>query len=174
MKWRHEKVRIPEGAEEELEAAVRKVSGPEPLRPDVPPVYWQNLLIRTNTRIDDVSSGKGITISWAARVAIPGVVAILSFLIGLHYYGPTDTSHRESLTSIVMALPEQTVDSVLVGSTLLDELFKAEAVATPLLDAPEDLLRDYFIENGPASALIETLGEEEAKSIVSLLGTSMD
>jgi len=174
MKWRHEKERIPKGAERELEEAIRTASGQEPAGRDVPPVYWQNLLVRTSTRIDDVSSGKGITISWAARVAIPGVVAILSFLIGLHYYGPDTGGQRESLTSVVMALPEQTVDSLIAGSGALDESFRAEVVAAPLLDAPEDLLREYFIENGTASSLLETVGEEGANNLMALLTTKLE
>ena len=55
---------------------------------DLPGTYWSNMLVKTNSRIDDVSSVRALSIGWALRVAIPGVVAIISFLIGLHYYSP--------------------------------------------------------------------------------------
>ena len=43
--------------------------------------YWHDLIARTNRRLDEAASGKAISISWAARVAIPGVVAIIFFFV---------------------------------------------------------------------------------------------
>ena len=48
--------------------------------------YWSNLLVRTNERIDHATSGKAISLSWAARVALPGVITIVFFFVALRYY----------------------------------------------------------------------------------------
>src|SRR5512141_561288 len=91
MKFRQEPRDITESEERELVDSVRALElegGEKGTAPPISDAYWQNLIIRTNQRVDAAASAKAISISWAARVAIPGVVAIVSFLIALQYYVP--------------------------------------------------------------------------------------
>ena len=87
MKLRRQTIDIPDAIEREAEEAVRRhddtknVHGPSE-------TYFANLLVRTNERLDRATSGVAISLSWLARVAVPGVVAIIFFFIGLHYYAP--------------------------------------------------------------------------------------
>src|SRR5512141_244690 len=116
MKFRHERVEPSEAEEHELEASIRGMIPPEgDVAGAPPPVYWQNLIVRTNERIDHETSGKTLSIHWALRVAMPGVLAIISFFIGMHYYAPEKPEAEESLAAVILSLPGQTVDSLLVN-----------------------------------------------------------
>jgi hypothetical protein len=86
--------------------------------------------VKINGKIDDATSGKALSISWAARVAIPGVVAIVSFLVGLHYFAPDASRHAPSVAEVVLALPPAAIDSLLVDPSRADPSLSAEDVAT--------------------------------------------
>jgi hypothetical protein len=172
MKWRHETEPATENAEHELEDQIRAATGgtaPAPL----PGPYWQNLIIRTNRKIDDVASGKGITISWATRVAIPGVVALLSFLIGMHYYAPESAIGKESLVSLVLKLPDHAADSLLAL-----QYAKAEnaggTFTGSLLDVTDTQLVEYCIDRGPTTVLFDSLNESDTGEILALLAVKGD
>ena len=113
MKFKLEKGRIIERNEEEMAAEVRRLEQSGPPKAAHPPTdaYWQNLIIRTNARIDEATSGKALSLSWAWRVAIPGVFAIVSFLIGVHYYVPGQPDERVTVASVLSALPSAAIDS---------------------------------------------------------------
>ena len=152
-----------------LEDGLRAAAGKEPEGPSDP--FWQNLLVRTNTRIDDVASGKGITISWAARVAIPGMVAILAFLVGLHYYAPELTAKRDRLEDLLVLLPVATQDSLMnrysiepetLGSVITDEVF----------EVPVGQAQDYYLENAELSSLSELLSDEQVSDVLTMLESS--
>jgi len=172
MKWRHETEPATEKAERELEDQIRATRGGIPPSP-VPGPYWQNLIVRTNRRIDDVASGKGITISWASRVAIPGVVALLSFLIGMHYYAPESAIGKESLVSLVLKLPDHAADSLLAL-----QYAKADNAGVPLtgsiMEVTDTQLVEYCIDRGPTTVLFDSLNESDTGEILALLAVKGD
>jgi hypothetical protein len=172
MKLRLTTPRVDEAAERELQERVREMSDRDGSRgEDVPHGYWQNLMVRTNREIDGVSSGKAITISWAARVAIPGVVALLSFLIGLYYYTPELMERGNALADVVMALPNGAADS-LFEDYPLDRSVALEFVEEGMLDVSTDQMRDYFIEEGGMTSVLEALTDEQVSEVLTLLESS--
>ena len=120
MKWRWGEKAAPEEADRELEDEIRRQAAllPPTQGTQLPDAYWHNLIIRTNRQIDDASGAKAISLSWAARVAIPGVLAVLSFLIGLRYYVPERHPEQHSLTDAVMLLPGPVLDSIAAATPL--------------------------------------------------------
>ena len=90
MKLRRDKTEVTGSLEHDAVEAVRALVREKHIAELSEPssAYFANLLVKTNQRIDAVTSGKALSISWLARVAVPGVVAILFFFIGLHYYVP--------------------------------------------------------------------------------------
>jgi hypothetical protein len=172
MKFRQTTPRVDEAAERELQESLRKMSGQDgSQRKDVPDAYWQNLLVRTNRQIDEVSSGKGITISWAARVAIPGVVALLSFLIGLYYYTPELMERGDALADVIVALPNEAADSLFENYPLKTSL-GLEVVEDEMMDVSSSQMRDYFIEEGGVTSVLEALTDEQVSEVLTLLESS--
>jgi hypothetical protein len=170
MKWRQEQEKIPESVERELESELRALDAGSGPVPPVPGPYWQNLIVRTNKRIDAVSSGRGITISWAARVAIPGVVAVISFLIGLHYYAPETGSPTDSVLTIIAALPDRAVDSLLADRVLLGGEPPAKDLAgEKAFEVSEEQFSEYFIAQGSSQKLLESLDEKGVSQVMAYL-----
>jgi hypothetical protein len=163
----------PAGDEKEirrLEDGLRGRSGGTgvPARGDV---YWQNLIVRTNARIDRVASGKGITISWAARVAVPGVVALISFLIALHYYGP-DNPSVTPLPVVVETLPASTIDSLVTSGIGQGEREVLEdALAQDLFTVGGEMAAEYLIATTPVHSLVDSLGDQEVTELLALLAS---
>ena len=175
MKFRQEQPDITESDENALVDAVRTLEREleEEAAPPVSEAYWQNLIVRTNQRVDAATSGKAISISWAARVAIPGVVAIVSFLVALQYYVPVQTRQHSDVESIVLALPDRAVDSLLTDTSLSDETLVAIAANENLFAVPSEQIGEYFINNGNAALLVESLPEEQADRMLDLLGKGL-
>ena len=173
MKLRLGTATVDEGAEEDLAREVRRVAADlgehEPAGPSES--YWPGLLVRTNRRLDQVTSGKALTISWAARVAIPGVVAVLSFLIGLRYYAPQHESHTPTLAKVVLSMPQAEVDTLLSG---LSEISSAVSVADlgydPLNPESEEFA-SYLIDSGSLAAIEESMSDQEVTAVLIALGT---
>jgi hypothetical protein len=171
MKFRQDPRDPTQSEEQALVDAIRALAheaGGEPA-PPVSEAYWQNLIIRTNRRVDEVASGRAISISWAARVAIPGVVAIVSFLIALHYYVPVQTPHHDDVASVVLGLPERAVDSLLSDSSLSEETLVAVAASEDLFSIPSEQIGDYFIENGDAQEIVQVLPAQQADQMLDFL-----
>jgi hypothetical protein len=139
--------------------------------PDVPQTYFANLLVKTNYRIDEATSAKAISISWAARVAIPGVVAILFFFIGLHYYVPQTPTHESSVTSLVTSLPEDAVDSLLVEPERLDQSLSVRDVQADIFQFSSDQISEYLVATGYPQTAVESLSENEVAALLHALNT---
>ncbi len=173
MKLRHGTAPIDDMAEEELALEVRRAAADlgegEPEAPPDP--YWPNLLVRTNDRLDQATSGKALTISWAARVAIPGVVAILSFLVGLRYFAPQHESHAPTLANVVLTMPQPSVDTLLSG---LSEISPAVSIADlgldPLNPAKEEIA-NYLIDSGSVTTLEESMSDQQVTAVLAALGS---
>ena len=170
MKFRLEKPNITPFDERALADEIRGAAGPEQGGHSVSDAYWQNLIIRTNRRIDEVTSGKALSISCAARVAIPGVVAILCFYVGLHYYAP-DLKGSDSLTSVVLSLPGAEVDSLLADPSQLDATISVADLGENPFDIPKEQMAEYFIDHGRPSALLEAMTDDQVNEVLTTLGS---
>ncbi len=153
-------------AEERLKSLLSRTEGTgEPA-----PGYWQNLIARTNRRIDTVSSGKGISISWAARVALPGAIAILFFFIGLHYYVPERGPSQISVSEIVAGMPEASQDSLVTHLLERSQMTDSSTVVYEnLLDPSEGDMEQYLVSVGSTSVLLQLLSEDQIDEILSIL-----
>lgn len=139
--------------------------------PSPPDPYWSNLLIRTNQRIDEATSGKALSISWAARVAIPGVIAILSFFIGLHYYYVPDQPKRESsLTAVVLSSPDSAVDSLVSQGLHIEDMVRLASWHDGIFEPTNDQLSEYFLVTGNATEVLEVLSVEQVNDLLARLG----
>jgi hypothetical protein len=135
----------------------------------VPQTYWPSLLVRTNWRIDDATSAKALSISWAARVAIPGVVAILFFFIGLHYYVPEMVKKESSVASLINMLPEETVDSILVEPERLSTSLSAREVSSDIFQFSADQITEYLVATGNAQTTVDNMSDADIAALLSAL-----
>lgn len=153
-------------ATEELRSQTTELNEPSPM---VPQAYWTNLLVKTNRRIDEATSAKALSISWAARVAIPGVVAILFFFIGLHYYGPETGRKEGSVASLVNTLPQETLDSILAEPGRLSTSLSAAEVSSDIFQFSMEQISDYLVATGSAQTVVENLDDSEMRVLLSAL-----
>jgi hypothetical protein len=174
MKFRlHEPV-VTDADEQEAVRELNEILVRSGERPPAIPVqsYWSNLLMRTNERIDDATSGKAISISWAVRVAFPGVVAIMFFFIGLHYYYvPQPTEGKTSLTSVFASLPPTVVDSLLSDPTRLDASLSGVDLRDEIFLSSQEQMSEYLISMGKISGALEVLTDEQIQEVLSSLGS---
>jgi hypothetical protein len=173
MKYRMEKNPLTAEAERELtsEIRLRSASPAGAGRSGPPDAYWQNLVVKVNRRIDDATSGKALSISWAARVAIPGVVAIISFLVGLHYYVPDASRHGPSVADVVLSLPPATIDSLLIDPSGADPALSVEDVAADVFVFSRQQIAEYFIDNGNPDAAVDGISDREANTLFAVLSS---
>jgi len=171
MRLRFDKRQPTDSEEETLSASLREIAAGDPGLPPPEPAYWQNLPIRLNRALDEATSGKALSLSWAARVAIPGVVAVLSFLIGLRYYAPDQGGSARSLREVAMALPPTAVDSLYVASLTTADSAIAGAVEGEILQVPSDDAREYYLENAGATTLVNDLSEQELREVLAVMSS---
>jgi hypothetical protein len=133
--------------------------------------YWQNLLVRTNQKIDEVSGVRALSISWALRVAIPGVVAIVFFLFGLHYYAPQRTEKETSIEAVVLSLPREAQDSLLTTLSVEDRI-SAAASNDRLFEPTQEQIAEYMLDNGSTEVLVQTLTDSQFDELLNGLGGS--
>jgi hypothetical protein len=173
MRFRQEKNPAGDEAERALEAEVRRMvsgSGTSGV-PEPPDLYWQNLAVRANAQIDGATSGKALSILWAARVAIPGVVAIVSFFIGLHYYVPEPPREDVSVAAVVLSLPATAIDSLLLHPERMDPSFTVQELGVDVSNVSREQIADYLVVSGNTSAAVDGLTEREASVLLAALGT---
>jgi hypothetical protein len=172
MRLRADRPKVTDEEEKALEALVRELSLGQ--AETLPPAdaYWQNLPVRINKRVDEATSGKAISLSWAARVAIPGVVAVLSFLIGLRYYAPDRPVTSTSLVEATSALPPATVDSLVASSLTAADTAPDETSTGWVISVPHDMASDYLCEYEGTSMLLGDLSDSEVKHLLLALGSS--
>ncbi len=146
------------------------LSGQSEDAPD--PAYWQDLIDGTNQRIDNASSARALSVSWVARVAIPGAVAILFFFIGLHYYVPERKPDQVTVLEIVSMLPVESQDSLvtyLLEKTSLPD--SGVVFSDDLLELSEDEVELYMAASGHAAVLLNSLPDKQIEELISLLQT---
>ena len=174
MKIRSGRSEDTEGEERDLAASLRGLAEAEgdSAQPAASSPYWQNLIVRTNEQIDAATSTRALSISWAARVAIPGVVAIISFFVGLHYYVPQEPNLHSTITRLILELPAQTVDSLLTEPSQVSESMSIVDLNPDVFSAPADQIAEYLIENGGASSLVESIPDKQAEELLVALSTT--
>jgi hypothetical protein len=171
MKLRFGTPSIDEQDERRLEEEVRRLSADEPSSGGPADPYWTNLLVRTNHRIDEATSPKALTISWAARVAVPGVLAILSFLVGVRYFIPLQPKTAAPLKAVVLSLSDSAVDTILGDpSRFSPNLSLAEMDVDPFALQKEDLA-EYLIVAGNVRSVTETLNDDQVTDVLTILGS---
>ncbi len=171
MKFRNEKREITEEQEKELAAAIRTLATrPGEGGPASPPdTYWHNLMVRTNRGIDDATSPRALSISWAARVAIPGVVAVVCFLIGLHYYAPGEPDMRSAITQTILSLPPGIVDSLIADPSQLSESMSVADIGGDVFDVSHEQIAEYFLESGGPLTVMEAMPDIQAQEVLAVL-----
>ncbi|MDH4070760.1 MAG: hypothetical protein OEV30_10070 [Ignavibacteria bacterium] len=158
-----------EEKEEELRQLLGSLTGSSE---DPSPGYWQNLTARNNLRVDEAGSGRAISISWAARVAFPGAIAILFFFIGLHYYVPRQIPDGVSVTEVVSGFSEEGQDSLyryLLGTGY--EMTENGIFYEDLFDPAEEGIEEYLISSGDTRVLLSTFSDEQISELLLLLRT---
>jgi len=159
------------GDDAPLTASIRELSSGEsgPVAPGE--AYWGGLLARTNERIDEATSPKALTISWALRVALPGVLAIASFMIGLRYFVPMETTRALPLQAVILSLPEAEMDTMLAYPSRMNEgLSLADLEVDPFAVQKEDL-QEYLIASASVASVTETLNDEQVTDVLTVLGS---
>jgi hypothetical protein len=154
----------------ELKALLSLRSSTGPTAPSEP--YWPNLIVRTNQRIDEATSGKAISISWAARVAIPGVVALIFFFIGLHYYVPQQPVQGSTLTAVVSSLPAEVVDSLLAEPQQIESSTASSELRAGLVAVSGEQLTEYLIADGKVGSVLETMSDQQVNDFLVTLGST--
>jgi hypothetical protein len=131
--------------------------------------YWANLIVRTNRRIDEASSAKAISISWAARVAIPGVVAILFFFVGLHYYVPEMPKKESLVASLINTLPQDAVDSLLVYPEQLGASLSSAELSSEIFQFSGEQITEYLAVTGNHELLVENMNDAEVSTLLAAI-----
>ena len=149
---------------EELRSALGRKGGYDPLSP--PDIYWSNMIVHVNGKLDSATSGKALSLSWAARVAIPGVVAIISFYIGLHYYVPEQAQQQTAVMPILASLPQSEIDSLLVEQSLTGA---AGYVHETVFSISGEDAAQYCISAGEPSLAIEILSDAQVDKLLTTL-----
>jgi hypothetical protein len=170
MKLRH--TTIPRDEQEEaLSREIRRLTLEEGAPAAPPPAYWAHLLVRTNQGIDRATSPRALTISWAARVAVPGVLAILSFLVALRYFVPVNPESAAPLKALVLSMPERSVDTLLANPRWIGASLTAEDLEVEPPDPPKEELAEYLIASGRISSVTEALSSDQVTDVLTILGS---
>jgi len=156
-----------EREEQEITETLRAVTAGYGKNPEPNSPYWDDLIVRTNKRLDEATSARAISVSWAARVALPGIVSIIFFFVGLHYYIPERSNEPNPISAIVADLSEEVQDS------LMDELVRAQVAAydadryDEIFEIPEDEILSYLLTTEGEGEMFEALSEAEASELLS-------
>lgn len=169
MKIRKEKTEVSEAHEREaverVRALARQTGGAGGQTPS--DTYFATLIVQTNKKIDYITSGRALSISWLARVAVPGVVAIIFFFIGLHYYVPTPPQRSSTIADAVKILPADQLDSLLLSSSLNGT---TEAAWYPdIFTVRNEYLFDYFVASQSPATVLESLSDQQLKEVATIL-----
>jgi hypothetical protein len=171
MKLRFGTPSIDDEEEGRLEEEVRRLTADQPRCGSLPDSYWANLLVRSNQRIDEATSPRALTISWAARVAFPGVLALLSFLVGVRYFVPMKEDAAAPLKAVILSLSDKAVDTLLADPYRISQnLSLADLGVDPFPLEKEDLA-EYLIAAGNVSFVTESLSDDEVTDVLTILGS---
>jgi hypothetical protein len=140
--------------------------------PRLPDSLRNGMLVRTNERIDRLSSGRALSLSWAARVAVPGVVAIIAFFTALHYYGTPQPPRGNEVTPLLTGLADSQMDSLFEVAGLADSAAIVAAAGAGLFDVSSDGAADYLLEHDRSALVLESLSDAELDRVLAVLSTT--
>jgi hypothetical protein len=159
----------PDDEVDDAERELKRLTGDLSERREPSPGYWGNLIIKTNERIDGATSGKALSISWTFRVALPGVIAVLAFIVGLHYFVPRQADDAASLVNVVAKLPTESADSIYLANIgITDE--ERDEILSPA-SVPREQVVDYYVQTADPEAIMETLSDTQATDLLAALRT---
>ena len=165
---------VTDGQEQQAVQELRQTLRQTDLSPEHAPseTYWSNLLVRTNERIDHATSGKAISLSWAARVALPGVITIIFFFVALrYYYEPEPSGSNTSLVAVVASLPGAVIDSLAVQGTSSGLSMTTVDLNQSFMEPSDDQLADYLITSGSVGVALEAMEDEQIREVLTSLGS---
>lgn len=170
MKLRQPKIEITDNLEREAVDAVRRLAqeSGDASRQAPSETHFANLIVKTNEKIDYVTSGKALSISWLARVAVPGVVAILFFFIGLHYYAPDNLQTGSSVAEAMKSFSSDDLDSLVVSSASENSLTTSD-LRPDLFNVSNEQLSEYYVASQSPAAVLEELTEQQQMEVAAIL-----
>jgi hypothetical protein len=168
MKFRSGKEQPSDGQIGELEQWLRAStkSADRPVQGDA---YWGRLRVTTNERIDRAVSPRTLSLNWLARVAIPGAVAVFSFIVALHYYAPVHHQSDPGPGALISAVDESDADSLLASAAANGEVKTAGLVGGEVFQVPNDQIAEYFVDNGKTAQLVEAMSDDQANALLDRL-----
>lgn len=172
MRFRQPKVEHTESEEHDLVESLQSLRSMDVRAPDEH--YWAQLLVRTNKRLDESTSGKALSISWAARVAIPGIVAIICFFVGLHYYGLEPSQPQTSVSDFIFSLPAESTDSLLLEMAQTGEHEVHLSLSSDMFTLSGERIAEYLLEESGAAHVLEALTEQQVQDFFDALRTTSD
>jgi hypothetical protein len=153
----------------ELEEDVRRLTVSERPPEEPPDAYWQNLAVRVNERIDRESSGRAISVAWAARVALPGIIAVVGVLSMLHYYAPETKSTVTPVSTVLLSLSANDLDSLLIDPSPVEPGLSVDEWAGDVFNVSREQIADYLVANGNASGAVDELTKAETTDLLASL-----
>jgi hypothetical protein len=171
MRFRNEKHGFSDAEELKQVGDIRMLSEGEPSPAPPEEAHWSRQLVRINARIDEVSSGRAMSLSWAARVAIPGVVSILFFLIGLQYYVPRH-EHDIRVASVLENSTVQNLDTVLSIAGQSPAGAVQDEIADSYMNVSNEQLSEYLIANGRTTDVMDVMSDQQVGTVLSRLGNT--
>jgi hypothetical protein len=130
------------------------------------------MLVKTNDRIDRATSGRALSLSWALRVAVPGVVAIVAFFIGVHYYTTPAQPDPAGLTPVLSAFSDTALDSLMEVHAVVDTSAIAGDTQGGLFDIPADQAAEYLLATDRIDVVAETFEEKDLEAVLTVLAAN--
>jgi hypothetical protein len=127
------------------------------------------MLVETNERIDRATSARALSLSWAMRVAVPGVVAIIAFFIGLHYYGTPVRQETDALAPVLVDFSDGALDSLMEAHAMVDTTTLVEGARGGLFDISGELAADYLLATNQTGVVVEMLQDREVDDVLTVL-----
>jgi hypothetical protein len=173
MKFRLQKPEFGADEEQRVTSDLRGLLGGEaqhaPER--LPAEARARLLARTNERLDAATSARALSWSWAARVAIPGVVAIIAFFTAVHYYQTPVMNREPALLPLLSDLSEDALDSLLAARAPAESAFVVVSSAD-VFALTREAAEEYLLDLQRTPLVLEQLTEEEIAALVAELGNT--
>jgi len=157
-------------AEERLRTTLRGRGYADPSR--LPDAVRSVMLVRTNERIDRAAGGRALSLSWIVRVAVPGVVAIIAFFIGLHYYGTPVPREPGGLGPLLGDLTENALDSLMEMHAVLDTAALLDGTSGNFFDIPADMAAEYLLATDRTDLVAETLDDRQVDDLLTALAAN--
>jgi hypothetical protein len=127
--------------------------------PRLPEAERARILAATRARLDAATSARALSWSWAARVAIPGVTAIIAFFTAMHYYRDPAPPAEPAFLPALSGLTGDALDSLLAAR---DQAGTSDvAVAADLFDVSREAAEEYLLALDRTPLVLETLTDEE-------------